>query len=1171
LSNTFTPGSFKTTCCYCGVGCGIVLQQDERGGLSLKGDPDHPVNKGKLCSKGMNLHHTVLDQNDRLLYPTIRYGKGQPMQQVSWDNAIGRTAAVFRSIIDRYGPDAVGFYASGQCLTEEYYVLNKLVKGFIGTNNIDTNSRLCMSSAVAGYKASFGADCVPCNYDDIEKADCIFVAGANPAWCHPILWRRVEAAKLANPSLKIIVSDPRQTQSTALADLHFQIHPGTDITLHYAIARCLIEDEKADAAFLKNATTGFAELCTQVFKKSVGESASICGIDESDIRKTAAIIGSANAFLSMWTMGLNQSINGVQNNTSLINLHLITGQIGKPGSGPLSLTGQPNAMGGREVGALSNLLPAHRDLLNAEHRRDVAAFWRGCDISPRAGLTATEMFEALEDGSLKAIWIICTNPLLSLPDVRRAEHALSKARFVVVQDISNKPETLRYADVVLPAAGWTEKEGTMTNAERRITHLTKLRDAPGEALPDAEIICRFARAMGFPGFDFVNAEAIFREHATLTSGTHMDISCLDYSKLNESGGVQWPIPTKVVEERLFSDHQFFTIGGKARIIIGDDHDLRSEFDPHFPLILTTGRTRDQWHTMTKTGKVGKLKNHLPEPLVELHPCDAGNRHIHDGDLVMVESAQGQLRMKARITTELKPGVLFVPMHWGKILGNDHLRVNNVTSSAADPLSKQPGFKYTRVEVSRYIKPAQRIIIIGGGAGAYGFINRYQQLNEDDELIVFSDEDLPFYNRVLLPEYVVGATPWNGLLKRYPNTDRLRVHKGVRIIAINRFHKTVTDSNGQTHSYDLLVMATGSRSAQLRHLPAMNGIFTMRNRKDADHFTSFADKNPGRVVIIGGGLLGIELAAALREQGKEITIIQRISKLMDRQLDDLSSLLLHEVLCEKGIQIIYNAEVDRCLGATQIQGVQLRSGLKIDCSAMIIAIGTVPNKELATEAGLACNRGVIVNSYLQTSDLSIYAIGELAEFNGMLYGNTASAEQQASVVASHLSGSVVPVYEGSVFMNILKMHNASFCSLGITEAPDASYEEIIFIDRVKRYYKKCIVHNDRLVGAILVGDKNEFLEFRDLIEQKLELGQKRMELLRSGQAQEPVKGRLICTCANVGEGNLTDKIENGCRDMVQLCQLTGAGSGCGSCKSEVAKLLEVNDRKKIQNKKVLVND
>jgi ferredoxin-nitrate reductase len=412
---------------------------------------------------------------------------------------------------------------------------------------------------------------------------------------------------------------------------------------------------------------------------------------------------------------------------------------------------------------------------------------------------------------------------------------------------------------------------------------------------------------------------------------------------------------------------------------------------------------------------------------------------------------------------------------------------------------------------------------------------------------------------LLPDYINNTLQWSNLIKMTDEEERdyhIILKRGVSVTKVDRENKTVTDSNGVTHTYDILLMATGSRAAMLRDVPALEGIFTMRSKADADSFREHVRADNGRVVIVGGGLLGIELAASLREVGVEITIIQRISRLMDRQLDPLGSNLLHEELVDKGIEIYYNDEIDRYLGSTHITGIRLKSGLTIDCHALVIAIGTVPNIELAKDAGIMCKRGVVVNEYLQTNDPSIYAVGEIAEFKGFLYGITAAAEQQAAIVAKHIYGDISTFYEGSLLMNILKVHGAELCSLGEVECPDdPAYEEVVFIDKAKRYYKKCIIHNDRLIGAILIGDKSEFLEFRDWIQNKIELSEKRLQLLRSGEKAEPVIGKLVCSCSNVGEGNIINKINKGCNDLVQLCQLTGAGMGCGSCRPEVKNILE----------------
>jgi ferredoxin-nitrate reductase len=1148
-------------CCYCGVGCGVLVQPEKNGDVTVVGNPEYPVNKGALCSKGLNLQYTVNDRSDRLLYPQMRYGKNHPVQRVSWDEALARTAAVFKTFIDQYGPDSVAFYASGQCLTEEYYVLNKLMKGFIGSNNLDTNSRLCMSSAVVGYKMALGEDSVPVCYDDIELADCLLVAGANPAWCHPILWRRVEAHKAANQATKIIVIDPRATDSTALADLHLQLIPGTDVVLLQALARVLIENGDIDLAFIEQHAEGFEAYRDIVLARPLAESAQLCGVPEADIRLAASYLGSAKAFLSMWTMGLNQSAVGVDKNLALLNLHLITGQIGKPGAGPLSLTGQPNAMGGREVGGLSNLLPAHRNLASPAHRAEVQQYWGSGPLAATPGYTATEMFEALEDGRLKAIWILCTNPLTSLPNARQAEAALAKAKFVVVQEISNKPETLAYADVILPAAAWAEKEGTMTNSERRISHLAKVVAAPGDALPDAEIICRFARAMGFSGFDYPSPAAIYEEHARLTAGTTLDISGLTYGILQERGSVQWPYRASQPAPdtaRLFTDQQFYTPSRRAVI-----HPVQAAFrseatDEEFPFILTTGRIRDQWHTMTKTGKVSKLNQHSPQAFAELHPHDAAALGVAEGDLVTVTSRRGEVRVAARLSAGLRPGMVFLPMHWGRQLGSDLNRANNVTSGALDPLSKEPDLKFCAVQVVKYAKPRQRIVIIGAGAGAHGFVRSYREVNQEDDIIIFSKEDQPFYNRVLLPDYISGHQSWAQLVKMQDHEEpahAIDLRRGVHVTEVNRAERYVVDSLGQRTSYDILIMATGSRAAVPRGVPTLPGIFTMRSRTDADDFKRHLPEQ-AHVVIVGGGLLGLEMAASLREVGTRVTIIQRISRFLDRQLDALGSQLLQDEMVDQGCDLYFNDEVELYYGRARLTGVGLKSGRRLDCDALILAIGTVPNIELARESGLACQRGVVVDAHLQTSDPSVFALGEIAEFKGTLYGITAAAEQQAAVLARYLSGDVASQYRGSTFMNIIKIHGFDLCSIGLPECPNPiDYEEIIFIDKAKRYYKKCIIHQDRLVGAILIGDKNEFQEYRDLIANRTELSDKRLQLLRSGGPATPVLGKLVCSCNNVGADNLRQAIASGCNSLKELCASTGAGTGCGSCRPEVQRLLE----------------
>jgi len=1162
--------SVKTTCSYCGVGCGIEVSKDLQQNVTVEGDKNHPVNKGMLCSKGMNLHYVVNDTSDRLLYPEMRWNKSYPRERVSWEAAMDRAANVFQSLIKKHGPDSVGLYISGQCLTEEYYIANKLSKGFLGTNNIDTNSRLCMSSAVVGYKKTFGEDSVPIAYEDIELADCFLITGANPAWCHPILFRRLEKHKEDNPNVKVIVVDPRKTDTAQFADLHLQIIPGTDVILYHAIGRYLIDKRKIDDKFIKAHTENFEAYKERVKSTSLKEAAKICGISVDEIKKAALMIGDAKGFISMWAMGLNQSAIGTNKNCALINLSLITGQVGKPGSGPFSLTGQPNAMGGREVGGMANLLAVHKDLGNETHRQEVADFWGVKSISPKPGYTATEMFDALETGKMKAIWIICTNPMVSLPNMHRIEKALQKAKFVIVQDISNRSDTLEYADLVLPAAGWLEKEGTMTNSERRISYLPKFIDAPGEARPDVEILCDFAKRMGFSAFNYAQTEDIYKEYCAMTRGTNIDISHLNYDRLKNEGTFQWPVASygNSGTTRLFEDKKFYTPSQKAIFNVpAFDHNVSDKPNEEYPLILTTGRIRDQWHSMTRTGKVARLQTHYSNPVLEISLTDAYTNNIQDGQVVEVKSKNGKVRVRAKVTENMRQGVVFLPMHWGKQLQSDLNRTNNLTNTIVDPESKEPDFKYTRISVSKYEKPVNKIVIAGAGAAAFRFIQNYREHNEQDEIHVFSKEKHSFYNRVLLPEYVTDELSWEQLQKiKEKELTRLNIHMHdeITVDKINRESKTVTDNFGKEYPYDKLILATGSRAFVPKDVQLdLPGRFTLRSKPDADRFKAYlnaidAPVPDKHVTIVGGGLLGLELAAALKEQGVSITIVQRSSRLMERQLDTVSSKLLAMHVQDLGIQVYFSNEVSTVFDDEKpsVLNITLRSGRSFQSNAVVYAIGTRPNIEIGKLAGIVCGRGIKVNQHLQTSDPDIFAIGEIAEFKNRLLGITSAAEEQAGILANYIAGDISSQYKGSVAMNILKFKDLDLCTLGEINIPenDDSCEEIVLADMRMRYYKKCIVKNDLLIGAILIGDKNEFAEFKTLIEAKVELSDKRTKLLRGTSNGTPVKGKLICSCSQVGEGNLQEAITGGCDDFTELCKQTGAGLGCGSCKTEVREML-----------------
>ncbi len=1160
----------KTTCSYCGVGCGILVRKTVDGKVLVKGDPNHPVNKGMLCSKGMNLHYVVNDISDRLLYPQIRTDKLAPLKRISWDEALNSASSIFKNLIEKYGPNSVGFYVSGQCLTEEYYIVNKLTKGFLGTNNIDTNSRLCMSSAVIGYKNTFGEDSVPISYDDIELADCFLISGANPAWCHPILFRRIENHKESNPDVKVIVVDPRKTDTASFADLHLQILPGTDIILNNAIGKWLIDNNKIDIDFIINHTENFEQYKKQVQETSLCSAANICGISLQEIEQAANIIGNSNAFISMWAMGLNQSSIGTYKNYSLLNLSLITGQIGKPGSGPFSLTGQPNAMGGREVGGMASLLAVHKNLSNLKHRNEVAEFWGVNEIPDKPGYTATEMFDALEKGKMKAIWIICTNPSVSMPNANKIEKALKRAEYVIVQDISNKSDTLQFADLVLPAAGWLEKEGTMTNSERRISYLPKVITPPQGAKPDVEILCEFAKKMGFDSFNYNSTSAIYDEYCLMTKGTNIDISYLNYNRLQLEGTFQWPVLSSNHKgtPRLFSNNEFYTPSKRAIFNIPlSIHNISPKTCTKFPLILTTGRVRDQWHTMTKTSKVARLTTHYPNPVLEIHKYDAEIQQIKNDDIVVINSKNGQVRVRAKLTNSIKKGVVFLPMHWGKILNSSLNRANNLSNALVDPLSKEPDFKYTPVSVKKYHKSKENILIVGAGAAAFRFIQNYREKNTTDSITVFSKEQNTFYNRVLLPEYISEKLNWEQLKKaKKDELEKLHItlYENTTIVHVDKNERFVKDSQGNTFSYDKLILATGSRPIIPSNVSQnTKGLFTIRNKSDADAFRAYLNGikclyNQKHVTIVGGGLLGLEMASILRSQKINVDIIQRSDRLMKKQLDNTSSKILRSFVEKMGVKIHFSNEINEIKSLKNHDlKVTLKSYDVIHSNAIIYAIGTQPNIEFIRSTNLNINKGIVVNEFLQSSEPNIFAIGEIAEYNSKLYGITSAAEEQASKLANFILGDNNSVYRGSADMNILKFKNLNLCSIGTIQIPenDDSYEEIIFSDIKNGFYKNCIVKNDILIGAILVGDKNEFAEFKTLIENKTELADKRNSLLRSNTTVTQIKGKLICSCGQVGEGNLTEAIRNGTQNFDKLCKETGAGLGCGSCKSEIRDVLK----------------
>jgi assimilatory nitrate reductase catalytic subunit len=711
----------RSTCPYCGVGCGVIIQSEGEQISGVRGDPAHPANFGRLCSKGSTLHLTAAQPvtlHTRLLRPMQRIARGQAPQAITWDAALDLAAERIATTVREHGPDAVGLYLSGQLLTEDYYVFNKLARALIGTNHIDTNSRLCMSSAVAGYKLTLGADAPPACYEDLDHARTVFIAGSNMAWAHPILMRRLEDARRAHPETKWIVVDPRRTETAAMADLHLQIQPGTDITLCHGIAHLLLWEGLADPAYIAAHTRGFDALRDIVREHTPREVARACGIDEAALVQAARWFGGHTPTLSLYCQGLNQSVNGTHNNAALINLHLLTGQIGKPGTGPFSLTGQPNAMGGREVGAMANQLAAHRDLGNAQHRAEMAALWGVPDLPAWPGKSTVEMFDAAADGEIKLLWIACTNPAQSMPNQAAVRRALERCEFVIVQEAFRTTATCAYADLLLPASTWGEKDGSVTNSERRISRVRAAVAAPGAARDDwriaAAVALRLEPLLKRPrtdgrasGFAFVDAEAVWNEHREATRGRDLDITGLSYAMLDAQGPQQWPLKggASAGSKRLYEDGGFVFDDGRARFAAVKPLPPAEPRDVRYPFALNSGRLRDQWHGMSRTGTLGRLFGHASEPAIELHPRDLERLNVKPGDLLQVTSRRGSIVLPAQPSDAMAPMQAHIAMHWGpECLGGSSANgralagVNALTTGAFCAQSKQPELKHCAVKL-----------------------------------------------------------------------------------------------------------------------------------------------------------------------------------------------------------------------------------------------------------------------------------------------------------------------------------------------------------------------------------------------------------------------------------------------------------------------------------------
>lgn len=725
---TQSPRSVRSQCPYCGVGCGLELlppaekgravRRDAEGNpmWAARGDRQHPSSLGQVCIKGATVGETLA--SGRLRQPLFRTNLSDNFEPISWDNALDRITHQIRLSMEQRGDaNGIAMYGSGQFHTEDYYVAQKLLKGALGTNNFDANSRLCMSSAVAGYTRSLGSDGPPCCYDDLDHCSVAFLIGTNTAECHPVLFQRLLKRKKRNPgSVTIVVVDPRRTDTAKAADIHLPIAPGSDLALLHGIAHLVLRENGQDPAFIDDHTENYEAFFDVVARWTPRRVARFCNLPEKRLREVAQLFHRRERVLSLWSMGVNQRQEGTAVVCGLINLHLLTGQIGKEGAGPFSLTGQPNAMGGREAGGLSHLLPGYRLVANDQHRQDVEQAWNfpAGSIAATPGLAAWQQIEAMERGELDLWWVAATNPLVSMPDLDRVKAAMSKCPLIVVSEAYDDSETSHYAHLLLPAAQWSEKEGAMTNSERRVTYCPAYRRRFGESRPDWAVFAEVGQRLGFEKqFRFNSAADVYAEFAELTRGRLCDMSGLSHALLAEEGPQQWPCPSESTtphdSKRLYTDRRFATPSGRARFSIDQPLGLAEPPCDTYPLVLTVGRYLGQWHTMTRTGKVERLRSMHPEPLLEIHPGDAQELNVVNGELAAISSRRGHITATVKVTDRIRRGSVFLPMHWG-FTQDIACEANTLMHDQACPISKQPELKACAVIVApavSVVKPIEQ--------------------------------------------------------------------------------------------------------------------------------------------------------------------------------------------------------------------------------------------------------------------------------------------------------------------------------------------------------------------------------------------------------------------------------------------------------------------------------
>lgn len=1178
----------RTGCPYCGTGCGLIARVEGGRVAEVVGDPLHPVNRGATCRKPLKLPD-ALTAADRATEPMWRDGLDARWRPQSWRQTSAELARRLKEVSERHGPDAIALYISGQLTTEDYYVASKLAKGFLGTNNVDSNSRLCMSSAVAGYTQALGSDGPPPSFADVDQADHLLLLGSNASACHPVLWSRIRRRQAEGASVCVV--DPRRTPTAEMADTHLQVRPGADLPLLSALLHVLDAEELLDRAFLERHTEGAEATLAAAAEWPPERAAELCGVPAEEIVAAARAFGGARRAMVLWSMGANQSTVGTLKNRALINLCLATGNIGRPGTGPLSLTGQPNAMGGREAGGLAHLLPGYRKVTDPDDRAEMRRLWGipsdAPGISPAPGIPSTELVDALEADRVKVVWIVGTNPVVSQPDAARFAAALRRAELVVVQDAYAPTETGALAHVVLPAAQWGEKDGTQTNSDRRVTLLRKAVDAPGSALPDWEIFARVGRALGHAdAFAWKTAAEVHAEYVTTTAGRLCDQTGITHERLRREGVLQWPVPARGLEgddhpgtERLYGSRRFPTPNGRARLAPTPHAEPADAPDADFPLVLTTGRVAHQWHTMTRTGKSKELVAAEPEPFVELHEADAERAGVQDGEMVVVRSRRGRATLRARVSDTVAEGVAFAPFHWGAL----HLppgagALNGVVMRSVDPDSKQAELKASAVRVEPVGVGAgaacdggagvrRRLVVVGAGMAAMATVEALAAhtpagLAGWSVTLVGAEDDAP-YNRVMLSQVLSGQVGEGELALRHPQwfADRgveLRLGVGARLV--DTAAKTVELADGDVLSYDELVLATGSRPF-VPPVPGaeFDGVHVFRTRADARAILDAA-KTARRAVVIGGGLLGLEAARGLRERGVRVTVVHLADQLMELQLDAPAATMLQRALRDLKIAVRTGARTTALEGDDgRVQRVVLADGEVLQTDLVVVAAGIRPEVDLARTAGLEVQRGVLVDDELRTSAPGVRAVGECAEHRGAVYGLWSPLLEQAKALGASLAGEPA-AFLGAPAATTLKVAGIELFCCGRVAAEHED-EEVLALDTRRGRYRRLLVGPDgRLAGAILLGDLRDARALRELLTEGDVVPEGLLDAATGGDV--PVLSiadgdptTAICSCQSVTRGEIIHAIrDRGLTSVEQVAEHTRASTGCGGCRTDVAALV-----------------